>query len=192
MDARSAMYKPRGKKPPVAPAVGGAFAGLLEPSPAPTTPSSVYLSGPDDTWCASRRGVWWPTQGVWVDRLLLDSEDVPPAGARTYSRNPPRGRALAAVHGQVLGDVAHVLVTGPEREVILQWSGRFFDAHDRAMLTLTTLVVAAGLADEGAEAIAASLSDAVLDAFMSPSWDAPGWSKDVQDLPGRLLRALGA
>ena len=88
---------------------------------------------------------------------------VPPAGARTYSRNPPKGRALAAVHGQVLGDVAHVLVTGPEREVILQWSGRFFDAHDRAMLTLTTLVVAAGLADEGAEAIAASLSDAVLE-----------------------------
>ena len=178
---------------PLAPAaVAVAFGGLVEPTPPPSKwPASVYLSGPDDSWCASRRGIWWPTQGVWVDRLLLDAEDVPPAGARTFTRNPPKGLVLAAVHGQVLGDVAHVLVTGAQGEVILQWSGRFFDAQDRAMLTLTTLVVAAGLADDGAEAIAASLSDTVLDTFMSPSWDAPGWSKDFQDLPGRLLRALG-
>lgn len=165
------------------------------PAPAPVltdgSPVAVYLSGPDHSWCARRRGVWWPRQGVWVDRLELTTEDVPPAGARTYPLVPPTGVELVDVHGQVDGDgTSHVLVTGPGGQVVTQVSMAGAGPQDRVWLVLATLVTAAGGAQEPTEAFNSCVADSVLGKLGGLDWEA-GWTMSIaDDLPGRVTGAL--
>lgn len=180
---------------------GTAFGGLApEASPEePATPAPVvvdghpvaaYLKGRDDSWCAKRRGVWWPTLGLWVDRLELTTEDVPPPGARTYPLVPPAGFDVGAVHGQVdEHGVAHVLVTGPGGEVITQASVAGATDVDRPHLVIATLVAAVGLAEEPAEMFDACRTEAVLSVLEPLDWSG-GWTLDVDALPARVVRLL--
>lgn len=180
-----------------------AFEGLTEDAaeqdaPVPVAPVlvdgapvAVYLTGPDDSWCTTRHGVWWPTVGLWVDRMELTTEDVPPAGARTYPLVPVRGYDVGAVHGQVDPDgVAHVLVTGPGGEVITQGSAAADGPHDRSLLVLATLVAAAGQSETPQEPFTACATDKVLAVLDARDW-ASGWTLELDDLPGRVVRVLG-
>lgn len=156
----------------------------------PDRPCAVYLSGPDDSWCATRSGVWWPSVGLWVDRRELTDDDVAPAGARLYPLLPPPGLDLGAVHGQVVVDVAHVLVTAPGGEVVTQASARFAGERDLALLVLTTLILACGHGQDPTALLERSLADRVVRDLNADDWTDPGWTLDVVDLPGRVVRAL--
>ncbi len=189
MDFRSSLYRGPRDAAPAAMVVGAAFAPDV-PLAISHGPVAAYLSGRDDTWCATRRGVWWPAQGLWVDRLELTAQDVPPAGARTYPLLPPPGLELTEVHGQVLDDVAHVLVTGPDRHVITQASARFAGPRDLALLVLATLAAAYGQSEDPADTVRGCLSTVVLHDLGAAGWGAPGWSLGAEDLPGRVVKAL--
>lgn len=180
-----------------------AFAGLSDDAPADEAPAvpapvvvdgqcpvAVYLTGPDDSWCTQRHGVWWPTVGLWVDRLELTTEDVPPAGARTYPMLPAKGYDIGAVHGQVDADgLTHVLVTGPGGEVITQASAASGSDLDRALLVLATLVTAAGAWNDPTEPFEECATDTVLEVLGAQDW-AGGWTVELDDLPGRVMRVL--
>ena len=171
--------------------VGTLYVDADTPPSAGTGPVSVYLTGRDDTWCKSRLGVWWPKQGLWVDRLELLPEDVPPVGGRTYQLLPEPGWTLGAVHGQVVDGLGHVLVTDETGVVITQVSAQFAGPRDLALLVLVTVISAAGLGEDPTAAYLASISDRSIHDLGKESWDAPGWSLDVGDLPGKVVTALG-
>ncbi len=191
----------RRRAAPVAMVSGAAFADLgAQPSlagppdePPPMThqgPVAAYLSGGDDSWCATRRGVWWPTVGVWVDRLELTSEDVPPAGARTYPLVPPPGLSIGTVHGQVDDQqVSHVLVTSRGGEVITQASVTDANDQDKMMLVVAALVAAAGGAAQPTEPFEACATGTVLTLLGAQDWGS-GWSLELDELPGLVTRIL--
>lgn len=155
-------------------------------------PVAVYLTGRDDTWCATRPGIWWPKQDVWVDRLELTPEDMSPAGARTYPLNPGFGIAIAAVHGQVVDGVAHVLVTGPTGAVVTQGAITHGGPRDLALLVLATLILASGLGGTPTAPMAAALSAHVVRDLAGEEWDAPGgWTRSADELPAKVLKAIG-
>ena len=169
-----------------------AFAPEPTPVSGDAAPVAVWLSGADDSWCRTRRGVWWPLQGVWVDRLELAAEDVAPTGARTYRLAPEPGSMIEAVHGQVDDDwVSHVLVTGPGGQVLTQGSARAGSSRERALLVLATLIAAAGHGNGPEVMFRACASEKVVHDLEGESWERPGWSRDVVDLPGRVGRVLG-
>ena len=181
-----------------------AFAGLPVAGATPATPArtpvaapevqggpvAVYLSGRDATWCQTRPGVWWPAQGVWVDRLVLGEDDVAPLGARTYPLVPARGLVIGAVHGQAIDDVAHVLVTGSAGEIITQVAAMFAGPRDLALLVLATLIHASGRSEAPTETMLACLSDRVLRDLGTGDWAAPGWTCTADELPGKVIAAL--
>lgn len=154
-------------------------------------PMAVYLSEDDHAWSTGRRGVWWPHLQLWVDRMELEESDTPPTSARTYPLLPTGAQRIASVHGQVQDDVAHVLVTGADRAVITQASARFADDRDLALLTLTTLILAAGRGENPTSALVASATPHIMEVLGGMAWAAPGWSLDVTDLPARVVAELG-
>ena len=154
--------------------------------------TAVYLSSSDDAWCASRKGIWWPAQCVWVDRSSLLPEDVTPATALTYSLDPQAGLAIAAVHGQVLDGVAHVLVTGPGGVVVTQGAARDSGPRDRALAVLRTLGIAAGFGATPTEQMSAALTDHLVRIVGLDDWaDSGGWTRDLDEFPSRVITAIG-
>lgn len=157
-------------------------------------PMAVYLKTlPDEVWCPTRRGVVWPTLGLWVDRLELLDDDAPPDGYATYPLIPDVGLDLALVHGQVDPEgVSHVLVTGTGGQVITQGSARCTTDTERALLVLATLIAAVGYSATPGDLYRACATDEVLHDLQGKPWAAPGgWSQDVKGLPGRVVNNLG-
>jgi len=156
-------------------------------------PLSVYLTDtPDLVWCPTRRGVFWPTLGLWVDRLELLDDDVPPAGYCTYPIIPEVGWDLAAVHGQTLAGKAHVLVTDTAGAVITQVSGAYAGPKDLAYLVIATVILASGRGDDPTGMFGAAISEKSVRDLAGELWDAPGgWTLDINELPGKVVAALG-
>jgi hypothetical protein len=151
----------------------------------------VYLTGHQDPWCQARTGAWWPRQGLWVDRAELEPGDVPPPGARTFALVPGPDAVLGFVHGQITGELAHILVTTPTGEVLAQTTIQYAGPRDLALATLATLIAAAGSGPATIERLLEAAVPGVVDDLASKAWDATGWTTEALDLPGRVVRALG-
>lgn len=162
-----------------------------EPTAPSTSPRFVYLTGREDPWCQTRTGVWWPRQGLWVDRAELELGDVPPPGAHTFALVPGPDAVLGFVHGQVTGELAHILVTTPTGEVLAQTTTLHVGPRDLALATLATLTTAAGSQPATTARLLEAVLPGVLDDLATKVWDAPGWTTEAVDLPGRVVRALG-
>lgn len=175
-------------------ALSGVFDDLVNPTlQVVTGPLSVYLTTPpDQVWCPTRRGVVWANQGLWVDRLELLDDDVPPAGYCTYPIIPEVGWDLAAVHGQTLAGKAHVLVTDTACAVVTQVSGAYAGPKDLAYLVIATVILASGRGDDPTNMFGAAISEKSVRDLAGEPWDAPGgWTLDINDLPGKVVTALG-
>lgn len=196
IDPDTDLYGEPSKEDPVEVPTSGELMGLTTPealtSPAPSGsgPVAVYMTEPHEPWCSTRRGVWWPQVGLWVDHLELTPDDVVPAGARTYPLVPDPGHELADVHGLLdQHGVAHVLVTGPTGDVITTASMADTTPEDRGLLVVATLVAAAGGSADPAAAFEACTPDRVVTELGSLDWK-KGWSVDVYRALGRLIRVL--
>jgi hypothetical protein len=158
----------------------------------------AYRDSNSDPWCATRRGVWWPGLSLWVDRLSLEPSDVPPTGTHSFSAAPAAGAHFTAVHGQVLNHehgrttdhVAVVLVTN-ELAPVLQTAICCEPADGRGL----ALAVLAALANAARLRVPSQLGkDCLTDKFIreigSKSWESPGWSTPIEELPGQLVAKL--
>lgn len=201
MDFRSGLYRGARQQPAVMTA-GAAFAdspaGELDPVPEAAAPAAGGPTGPVGTYQAARpdpsapagSGVWWQTLGLWVEPGEHDDQTPVPRGARTFTLEPVAGTTLGSVHAQTDGELVHVLVTSPGGDVLAQATAAWDGQRDLALVTLATLAFASG-APTG-DLIAEALVPGVLDELAAKTWDGDGWSCEVLDLPGRVVRALGA